>query len=404
LFNRGFSTENGDLSATTASNVNGPAPQAAGLPKWRKHMMDIKKYVAGLSIAGKLTLGVGIAAAAGGGAGTIGALPDPVQHGFARTFDPISPFAIPDPGAGRATSEGAAGSVTIVVPAPPATTFGADVTESPRPEPTTASSVASTVVATTPEQASTTAAPAPTSTDAPAPPPVGVDTLSLACQQNAGWTGVVCHWSLPHTANAPEVFLLKTGPDASSKERIWGDDPTSYVDVHADGTNTYTYQIEVRAPGGTVVGRSGTVTVTMVPVSTASGPAASVPTDSAPTSTVAPEQTSTTVAPAPSTTDAPAPPPAGVEQLSLACQQNAGWTGVVCHWSLPHTANGLEVFLLTTGSDASSKERIWGDNPTSYVDVHADGTNTYTYQIEVRAPGGAVVGRSGTVTVTMVPV
>ena len=32
----GFSTDNGDLLATAASNVHGPAPQVAGLPKWRK--------------------------------------------------------------------------------------------------------------------------------------------------------------------------------------------------------------------------------------------------------------------------------------------------------------------------------------------------------------------------------
>ena len=51
LFTHGFSTENGDLSATTASNVTGPAPQAAGLPKWRTYIMEIKKFVAGLSVA-----------------------------------------------------------------------------------------------------------------------------------------------------------------------------------------------------------------------------------------------------------------------------------------------------------------------------------------------------------------
>ena len=35
----GFSTDKGDLPATAASNVTGPAPQAAGLPKWRKKKM-----------------------------------------------------------------------------------------------------------------------------------------------------------------------------------------------------------------------------------------------------------------------------------------------------------------------------------------------------------------------------
>ena len=71
---------------------------------------------------------------------------------------------------------------------------------------------------------------------------------------------------MPTVGGDLEVFLSKTGPGATPSERIWGDAPTSYVDVHADGTNTYTYCIEVRTPAGTVVGRSGTVTVTMVPV------------------------------------------------------------------------------------------------------------------------------------------
>ena len=37
----GFSTDKGDLPATAASNVTGPAPQAAGLPKWRKKKMTL---------------------------------------------------------------------------------------------------------------------------------------------------------------------------------------------------------------------------------------------------------------------------------------------------------------------------------------------------------------------------
>ena len=90
---------------------------------------------------------------------------------------------------------------------------------------------------------------APTSTSiVPTPSPDGVEALSLTCQQNGGWTGVVCRWSMPNVGGALEIYLLKTGPGANPSERIWGDRPTSYVDVHADGTNTYTYRIEVRTP------------------------------------------------------------------------------------------------------------------------------------------------------------
>ena len=291
LFTHGFSTENGDLSATTASNVTGPAMQAAGLPKWRKHVMDIKKYVAGLSIAGKVALGAGMAAAAGGGAGTFGALPDPIQHEFAQVVDPISPFDIPDPESVDSSSSKADDPASGAAPSP---TTGSDIDMTESPNPTTPET---TVVVTTapvgdepaptrpevppvapPPPSSTpgstpsstpvptTVAPAPGTTVAPAPAPAGVEGLSLSCQQNGGWTGVNCSWSMPSTGGSLEVYLLKTGPGATPRERIWGNNPTSYVDVHADGTNTYTYQIEVKTADGTVVGRSGTVSVTMVPV------------------------------------------------------------------------------------------------------------------------------------------
>ena len=409
LFTHGFSTESGDLSATAASNVTGPAPQAAGLPKWRKRIMDVKKWVAGLSVAGKLALGAGMAAAAGGGAGTVGALPDPLQHEFAQVFDPISPFDIPDPESGDALpdgnnerSDGTVPAVTVPTSADdgldpkPALTTLAPTTDAPTSSvppvvSTTQPSATTTSPATTAPSSSipSTTPPVASTTIVPAPAPGGIEGLTLSCQQNAGWTGVICRWSLPSASGGVEVYLLKTGPDANPSERIWGDRPTSYVDVHADGTNTYTYQIEVRTSGGSIVGRSGIVSVTMVPVDTGSPESGA---------------TTTTVPPMTTTTAPPAVPPTGVEGLSLSCQQNTGWTGVVCHWSLPSVGGEVEVYLLKSGPGANPSERIWGDRPTSYVDVHADGTNTYTYQIEVRLPGGSVVGRSGTVSVTMVPV
>ncbi len=98
IFLHGISTEKGDLRATAASNVDGPAPQVAGLPKWRRKFMLVKHFIAGLSVVGKLTFGVGAAAAASGGAGTVGVLPDPLQHQFAETFDGIAPSTSTTPG------------------------------------------------------------------------------------------------------------------------------------------------------------------------------------------------------------------------------------------------------------------------------------------------------------------
>ncbi|MGH9153414.1 MAG: hypothetical protein ACRD03_13675, partial [Acidimicrobiales bacterium] len=91
----GFSTESGDLSATAASNVPGPAPQAAGLPKWRKKKM-IGEFIAGLSVAAKATFGISMAAASVTAAGAAGALPDPAQNVVSAAVEAITPFSFPD--------------------------------------------------------------------------------------------------------------------------------------------------------------------------------------------------------------------------------------------------------------------------------------------------------------------
>lgn len=103
LLAEGFSTEKGDLPATAASNVTGPATeQAAGLPKWRRKKMLVSEFLSGLSaklaglgLAAKLGLGVGVAAAAVGGAGAANVLPAPVQHAVATAVDTITPFQFP---------------------------------------------------------------------------------------------------------------------------------------------------------------------------------------------------------------------------------------------------------------------------------------------------------------------
>ncbi len=95
MWSSDFSNEKGDLSATAASNVTGPASQVAGLPK-RRTRMPIPQFVAGLSLAGKLALGTGLAAAAGTGAAATGSLPDPVQHAVAAVVRTITPFEVPD--------------------------------------------------------------------------------------------------------------------------------------------------------------------------------------------------------------------------------------------------------------------------------------------------------------------
>jgi hypothetical protein len=90
----GFSHEKGDLSATAASNVPGPAPQVAGLPNRRKRM-PIPAVLAGLTLAGKLTIGASLVAAAATGAAATGSLPGPVQDAVAAAVSTVSPIELP---------------------------------------------------------------------------------------------------------------------------------------------------------------------------------------------------------------------------------------------------------------------------------------------------------------------
>ena len=94
----GFSTEKGDLLATAASNVPGPAPQVAGLPKWRRKRMVIAEFIAGLSVAAKAAFGVSMAAASVTAAGAAGALPAPVQHAVAAAVEAATPVLVPRQG------------------------------------------------------------------------------------------------------------------------------------------------------------------------------------------------------------------------------------------------------------------------------------------------------------------
>jgi hypothetical protein len=90
----GFSTDNGDLPATAASNVLGPARQVSGLPK-RRNKMPIPQFIAGLSLAGKIALGAGVAAAATTGAAAVGSLPDPAQNAVSDVVGTVTPFEFP---------------------------------------------------------------------------------------------------------------------------------------------------------------------------------------------------------------------------------------------------------------------------------------------------------------------
>jgi hypothetical protein len=129
------STDKGDLLVTAASNVHGPAPQAAGLPNWKEETdMPVTGIFAGLlaKLAGAGTAAKGALAGvtavttmamAGGAAGI---LPGPAQTLVASVVNAATPFEFPgldDPTAVVDTVTGALPQlpVPIDVPGLPAT-------------------------------------------------------------------------------------------------------------------------------------------------------------------------------------------------------------------------------------------------------------------------------------------
>lgn len=84
-----FSTEKGDLPVTAASNVPGPAPQAAGLPTWRKKNVIETAFakLGALGLAAKIGAATGALALTGTAAAFTGALPEAAQDPVADAFD-----------------------------------------------------------------------------------------------------------------------------------------------------------------------------------------------------------------------------------------------------------------------------------------------------------------------------
>lgn len=90
----GFSTEKGDQLVTAASNVNGPAEQVAGPPKWRKRQTMVP---AGFfsSLIGKIVAGATAGLFGVTAAGAAGALPGPAQDAVAGVIEAVTPFDLP---------------------------------------------------------------------------------------------------------------------------------------------------------------------------------------------------------------------------------------------------------------------------------------------------------------------
>jgi hypothetical protein len=277
----GLSTVNGDLSATAASNVNGPASQEAGLPKWRKAYMKIQGFIAGLGVAGKVALGVGVAAAATTGAGAAGVLPfsapghshrhpvsvltntttttpnakAPIRAASARRITHPGKHAVTPRPPGAASSGVTTTTVTVptTAPSPPVTTTtvttpAAGTTPTTDTTPTT--ETPTTLYAPTP----TTTAP-PTSTTPTTQPPSGqapTQSIQLSCSVT-GPTQVTCTWTgAPQPVAKYSLWRWTTGGNGSDYGSIFDtpDGLTFVVDNVGPGV-PYTYRVFTTLGDGT---------------------------------------------------------------------------------------------------------------------------------------------------------
>jgi hypothetical protein len=313
----GISTDKGDLPATAASNVHGPAPQVSGLPKWRKLSMHIKRYVAGLGIAAKVAMGAGIAAAATTGAGAAGVLPPPVQHAMAAAVDAVTPFSMPEPPVpattpapprtpepGQRTSDRPAGPTTTTTTAPkPAGDEHQPTTTPPPPPPASGEHGAGVTTPTPPSgggehgaagpntETTSTTAPKPTGGDHHEPvtttttrplkhdepasttttttvPPARTESsnpesISLSCVPAHDAARVTCTWTKSTNADHARYALLRTATGAPGRVLLQSPDALTFTDSSVAAGGTYGYRVISLRADGTVDSHSNLVTVTV---------------------------------------------------------------------------------------------------------------------------------------------
>jgi hypothetical protein len=271
----GLSTVKGDLPATAASNVNGPASQEAGLPKWRKAYMKIQGFIAGLGVAGKVALGVGVAAAATTGAGAAGVLPfsvpghahhrnHAVVHSTTTTTTkkstPNAAFPIATvphaahvrKGAGAphhanttSTTTTVTSPATVYVPPVTSTTVEkttptTPTTDTPPTTDTTPTTETPTTVYEPPSTTSTTTTPTtqPPGGDAP------TQSIQLSCTAT-GATQVTCTWTAaPGGVAKYSLWRWTTGGNGSDYASIYDTpDGLTFVDNNVTPGVPFTYRV-----------------------------------------------------------------------------------------------------------------------------------------------------------------
>jgi len=267
----GLSIDKGDLSATAASNVNGPASQEAGLPKWRKALMKIQGFVAGLGVVGKIALGVGVAAAATTGAGAAGVLPfsiPGVSHAHGQTVvihtnTTTTTIARPKHG-GTATAaypskhgHTAAVHHAVVTPTaptvydPPATTTTDTTVSTPPSNPTSTTDETPTTGTPTTVYAPPSTTTAPTTTTSPGGSAPS-QSIQLTCSAT-GATQVTCTWSAaPGSVAKYALWRWTTGGNGSDYAPIYeSPNGLTFVDNYVAVGVPYTYRVFTTLGNGT---------------------------------------------------------------------------------------------------------------------------------------------------------
>jgi hypothetical protein len=273
----GFSTEQGDLPATAASNVHGPARRVAGLPKWRKARMKVQMFLASLGVAGKVALGTSVAFAATTGAGAAGMLPAPVQSAMSSAVKTATPFSMPDGKSHSKPHDKVAAppkTTTTTKPKPTTTTTKPKVdkpvvTPTTVKEPTTPTTIEKKPVWTPPvtepkqwppvtEPKDTTPTTKPT-TPTTKKPYVEVDPIVLECTPSTdGVTSQVsCEWSAVDNAAHKKYVLYRM----DGMTLLQSADALTFVDTTVLPGQSYSYKVKSYDVYGNVVTRSDIIDV-----------------------------------------------------------------------------------------------------------------------------------------------
>ena len=257
-------------AAIAAGGISTYPPPVA---KWRKFRMKIQGFVAGLGLAGKLALGVGVAAAATTGAGAAGVLPDSVQHAVSKAFGAVTPFSFPDPdhngASGDKLASGEPGATT--------TTLG-DVSTTTEPGGTHDGKGDGNGGAVTPtagehngivDNTTTTVEPngggdghdsTPTTEHRGDGDSNNPESLSIHCERATAPARIACGWSASTSTDHARYVLLRVGGD-QSRVVSESEDALSFTDTTVVAGTGYGYRVDSLRADGSVESHSPMFTI-----------------------------------------------------------------------------------------------------------------------------------------------